>query len=412
MRILVVKSSIPTAARAGTDIVSYHLLRLLSLDHRVSFLGVAHSMQELEGTVALEPFCEGVHAVLAPNKRSFIHQLVYKLWYLIRVPGGQSLQVSYSTPNCLKRKLISLTSEERYDLVIMEYWYTAPLKNLVRGGASTALLIHDAAFVEDERRAKIERNALKRTWLSLFHRFKKWEELSSIGRFENVFALSSADVRHIVQEGRGLGSVSFRKIPISVVERSEDLPSAPPLTLSRPSLYFIGNLRRYNNYDAVIYFLEEIYPHLIDQLGEVDFAVVGGYTPHIRSQLLGMAPVHLMGYVDDIQSGLASYSVCVAPLRIGSGIKIKILEAFMLGKPVVTSSVGAEGIDFYDEHPWAVQDRPEAFAREVVRLLTEKGHYDRVKAHQRSYAVQHLTIESNRKPVAEILAEVTTSGSR
>lgn len=90
-RILVVKHLVPASKRAGTDIVSFYLLKLLSLDIHVSFLGLAHSKEELEEAVELKAFCKEVHTVFAPNKRPLFHRIFYKLWYALRVLRGQSL---------------------------------------------------------------------------------------------------------------------------------------------------------------------------------------------------------------------------------------------------------------------------------------------------------------------------------
>ena len=407
MDILVVKSHIPSEITMGTDVVSYNLLRLLSLDNHVSLLGMTQSRGEQDQTGRLRGVCENVFTILAPHRKSPFHRLYYKvlnllkLFFLFRSP-----EASYSTPRGLKMAMSRTTEEHHYDLVIIEYWYHAALRSYVRGNPRVVLLIHDAAFMDYHRRQELEESMLKRTFMRFFSRIKKWEELRSIAKFDQVLALSSKDIQHIREGGLDSERITFRTLPVSISAGGEHVSFRGRDEAIEDSLYFIGRLDRSdrpNNLDAVRFFLEKVYPRLEKIVPNVRFYIIGECPPGVREELLEMAPVHFQGFVDDPEKEVLKYRVCVAPLRIGSGIKIKILEAFCLGIPVVTTSVGAEGIDYFDTHYEAVRDGPGGFAEEVGRLLKDEDYYSRVRKSQRKYSQENLTLESNRKRVADAI---------
>ncbi len=414
MNILMVKSTIPFVRRAGTDVISANIMKILSLDNCVTFLGLAHSKSELEQIKSFQgKGAPEIHAVLAPNKRSFVHRIFYKLLNAMKLIFLlRSLEVSYNTPASLKRALSRLTKANRYDLVIIEYWRCASLKKHVKGGAKVALLIHDAAFINDLRRLHTEKSLLRKTGMSLYYRFKKWEELRSISRFDSIFALSSADVQHIQGEGKGLESLSFQTLPLPFIEGDHLDTRLHRSTSLENSLYFIGSLDRFNNFDAVFYFLEEIYPHLRSSVKDVKVFLVGSCPPVVRKKLEKYEPVRLMGFLEDQDKELTRYRICIAPLRIGSGIKIKILEAFVLGKPVVTTSVGAEGISYYDDHTHGLCDQPENFAREIERLLTDEEYYKHVQESQRHYVDENLTFPVCRERMNRVIHRILHRSER
>jgi glycosyltransferase involved in cell wall biosynthesis len=410
MNVLIVKSTVPFWGNRGTDVVSLNLAKLLSLDHRVSFLALAHSEHEYQRTPYLQgKTFEEIHIIPASNKTSIFHKLYYKILYIMKFfTILRSLEVSYNTPRSLKQALSKLTESNSYDIVIIEYWYCGILRSFVHGKAIPVLLIHDASFINNERHGSVERSMLKRIPIKLYHRFKKWEELKSISKFSNVLALSDADIQHIQKEEKKTGTLSFQKIPITMDELCQRAKKDQNDIIEN-SLYFIGSMNRFNNLDSVLFFFEEVYPYLQSSAVDVTFYIIGSCKASVRRKLEKFAPIQLVGIVDDLVKALSNYQICVAPLRIGSGIKIKILEAFALRKPVVTTSVGAEGIDFYEDHHQGVRDEPKSFAKEIEHLLRDVDYYNHVKEKQWQYAYENLTIQANRKKLQKIMNDLYRS---
>ena len=137
---------------------------------------------------------------------------------------------------------------------------------------------------------------------------------------------------------------------------------------ARNTLIFTGSFRYQANYEAMVWFLGKVFPLICDQVPDVELVITGD---HCGLPLPTTEQVKLAGYVDDIRAYIAQSRVSLAPLLTGGGTRLKILEAMALGVPVVATSKGAEGLEAQAGRDLFVADRPEDFARAVIRLLRE-----------------------------------------
>ena len=152
-----------------------------------------------------------------------------------------------------------------------------------------------------------------------------------------------------------------------------DFTTAGEPSHSQPDahLIYIGSMDWYPNEDAVTFFADEVLPNIHEKLPNVQFSAVGG-NPSPRVQTLAENPrILVTGRVPEIKPYFARATVFVVPLRIGSGTRLKILEALAMGKAVVSTTVGAEGLDLVDGEEILIADEPAAFAAAVLRLLTD-----------------------------------------
>ena len=141
--------------------------------------------------------------------------------------------------------------------------------------------------------------------------------------------------------------------------------------MPRPnSLIFTGSFRYFANHDAMTWFLSEAYPRIQAQVPSVRLTITGD---HANLPLPLADNVTLTGFVDDVRPLIASSWVSLAPIRLGGGTRLKILEAIALHTPVVATSKGAEGLDIQHDEHLLIADTPEAFAEAVIRLLKKPG---------------------------------------
>jgi glycosyltransferase involved in cell wall biosynthesis len=137
-------------------------------------------------------------------------------------------------------------------------------------------------------------------------------------------------------------------------------------------LAFVGSMDWYPNEDAVLHFLENILPRIRRQVPDVPFSIIGrNPSARIVASARAMPNVHVTGTVDDVRPHIASAAVCVVPLRIGGGTRLKIFEALAMGKAVVSTSVGAEGLPLDSGEHFVRADDAAAFADAVVALLRD-----------------------------------------
>jgi glycosyltransferase involved in cell wall biosynthesis len=193
---------------------------------------------------------------------------------------------------------------------------------------------------------------------------RRWERNACI-RAQLVLACSAHDVR--VFQSLHHGS------PVIVAPNVIDVASYCPTPEGEPgTVLYTGGMDWYPNRDAVTYFVEQVFPLVRQQAPGVRF-VVAGRNPsnEFRQQFTGMPDVVFTGTVADMRDEIAKASVCVVPLRIGSGTRLKILEAAAIGKPIVSTSLGAEGLDFGDGSEILIADDAGSFAAATASLLVD-----------------------------------------
>lgn len=162
--------------------------------------------------------------------------------------------------------------------------------------------------------------------------------------------------------------------PVDVVPNGVDTERLQPHTPEPlPTLVFVGWMRHFPNRDAVGWLLEEIWPLIRSAHAQVQLTVVGGGLPADLRQRIGADPrITYAGLVDDVADAVGRATVSVVPIRIGSGSRLKILESMALGTPIVTTSIGCEGIPLRDGEHALISDDPDTFARAVLRLLASE----------------------------------------
>jgi len=162
-------------------------------------------------------------------------------------------------------------------------------------------------------------------------------------------------------------------IPLSVVPMGVDLDYYQPSNEEYgPNLLFTGTIRYFPNKDAILYFYNQIFPLIKDAVPNVKFYIVGNLPPKKIRRLMSNEDVVVTGRVEDIRPYFARSAVFVCPLRSGSGMQTKILEAMAMGVPVVTTSMAFEALDATAGKDIIIADDAKTFAEKVIMLLKDK----------------------------------------
>jgi polysaccharide biosynthesis protein PslH len=231
-------------------------------------------------------------------------------------------------------------------------------------GVPIVLREHNVEFQIYERFAATEKNVVKRIIARVHGRRLRVEEIAMLQQFDRVVAIS--------REDRALMEEVAPRSHCAVVPAGVDMEYFVPRA-GKPepdSILFAGTLDWDPNYDALSYFLNSIFPHILRQRPRVILDVVGGAQERILAQTAGRKKsIRLLGRVPDIRDYFATAAVVVVPLRIGGGIRIKILEAFAMKKAVVCTSIGVEGIAAITERDVLIRDNEKSFADAVCDVL-------------------------------------------
>jgi sugar transferase (PEP-CTERM/EpsH1 system associated) len=304
--------------------------------------------------------------------------------------NGRSLYSSRYVSAELRRVLLDRLRSRPYDVVQCDFFYMGAY----RPGADTAE--HPPVWVLHEHNVEYQLAAslaaAQHGVRSLPYRvYAQWEaarrrreELGVCSRMDHVVTVTKHDA--------GVLREALPALPVTVVPTGVDLDYFEPSGRSdldvRPSATFVGKMDYRPNVDAARWFCAEILPLIRERVPEFRFRIVGSDPPTSIQGLRG-SNVEITGWVPDVRPHLRRATVVVAPLLAGSGIRVKILDALAMAKPVVSTSIGCQGIGVEDDVHLLVRDRAADFAAAVVDLIHDDDRRDRLAREGRLFVEQH-----------------------
>ncbi len=332
----------------------YHLAKQLSKQHRVSLLtyGEGDHATEQGGSVF-----ESVHLVRPPaglrsKRRAQAASLL----------SSRSHHMGGLYSDEMASALEKLVSRHQFDLVQVEssqMAHRAPVD-----GVPVALDEHNIEFLLLRRLADAESSPARKAFGYLEAAKAKPDEVRAWTRCDGSIFTSQADLAVMRSV---LPQKAACVVPNGVdVDYFRPVREAPETS----TVVFTGAINYRPNTDAVAYFVREVMPPLMRLKPSVKFLVVGQGAPDWLRRMSG-ANVEFTGAVGDVRPYVARAAVVVAPLRAGSGTRLKILEALAMEKAVVTTTIGCEGLGVVDGEHLRVADDPQRFAEETARLMSD-----------------------------------------
>jgi sugar transferase (PEP-CTERM/EpsH1 system associated) len=367
MKILWLNAGLLLPLDKGGKLRSWHLLKRLAARHDVTWLGFADptaSPRDLNGmleacddlqTVVRGDVAKGTWAFYADAARHLASPLPYAI-------------AKYRSSE-YRQRLESLLGGGAFDVLVCDFLF--PAVNIPsRVPCPTVIFTHNVEAEIWRRHAETERRAWRRALLrSQWRRMLSYEG-RTLARFDSVLAVSEAD--------RGTFSRLYGRslhAPIHVIPTGVDTQYFAPSPSVSPDpfrLVFTGSMDWLPNEDAAVFFCTQVLPRLREVEPRVSLSIVGrNPTPAVRRLAEQDRAVEVTGRVDDVRPHVARASLSIVPLRIGGGTRLKIYESMALGRAVVSTSVGAEGLPLTPGVHIGVADGPVAFAAEVLRLLRD-----------------------------------------
>jgi len=360
LRILWIKAGKILPAHSGGNIRSYHILRHLASRHELIFFSYYGGVPDAEYETELAWQFPGVVCLCTGKRES--SSASRALDYLARLANPVPYAVSRFESVRVQERLNAWFEEKRFDVAVCDF-LDAAVNLPSQFSIPTVLFQHNVESEIWRRHALIERNPARKILYRVeFKKMLNYEQ-SAVRNFHHVIAVSEhdqhlmspwTDARRITVVPTGVDLQRYRSIPFS--ETSE------------PLVLFVGVMDWDPNVDAVEYFCHEIWPSIQAKVPAARFRIVGR-NPVRRVQRLGSSSVEVIGEVPSVVEHLRESAVVVVPLRVGSGTRLKIYEAMAAGKAVVSTSVGAEGLDVHHDQDILLADDPGAFAESVTMLL-------------------------------------------
>jgi GT2 family glycosyltransferase/glycosyltransferase involved in cell wall biosynthesis/SAM-dependent methyltransferase len=326
--------------------------QLAARGNKVSVVGFVDTDEQLEAASHLREFCAEVRL-------------------LKRGPHGSGRfgltpqDVLEFDQAVLHRELNALIASRDPDVVQVEYTQLAPYGRPSQR-AAVCLTEHDIAFVSLYRHAMtkpslFDRAAAYTRYLRMFH-----FELESLRRFDIVFTVSEVDASLLRPYLPGVHLSSAGRIGVDAGRFTGTERRPEPATL-----LFVGFMGHRPNVDALLHFCRETLPLIHARNPDVKLDVVGLGAAEEVLRLADDPRIRVLGFADDLRPHYARATLFVAPIRIAAGVRVKILEAFGAGVPVVSTHAGAEGLPVEDGRELALAATPEEFARQTLRLLAD-----------------------------------------
>jgi glycosyltransferase involved in cell wall biosynthesis len=277
--------------------------------------------------------------------------------------------LNYSSVS-VARSLAEILQAGSFDAVQMEGVHLSAYLPVIRAAANRPVLLSDWHNIESEilhRYSRVHASPLRRVYA--------WRTANLLERTETRF-LAACDVHTVTSERERIGlqarnpAAEIHVIPNGVDVQSFDV-SQPDSEAPRTSLVFAGSMDYSANIDAAVWFVNNMWPQLRSQHPELTFAIVGRDPTHEVRALAGDR-VNVTGTVPDVRPYYSGALAAVVPLRFGSGTRLKILEAMAAGIPVISTRLGAEGLDLEDGTHLLLADSEAEIIAAISRLATER----------------------------------------
>ncbi len=363
-RILYLTQVLPFPLNTGAKVRQYYVLRHLCQKHDVTLVSFVRPDDKVEHVEHLKSFCAAVHTVPMTRSRWRDGRAVLK--GLVR---RRPFIIVRDEIEAMHALLARLAASEHFDFVHADQMSMAQFASKELG-ARRVLDMHNAFYLIVQRMADGERNPARRLILRREARALARYEAEICREFDEVVFVTKEDRYAIeTQISRFKTEVPddrFHVIPICI-DPTEKLPVAP---VDKPfRVTALGTMFWPPNAEGVMWFAREGWPQVQAQFPNACLTVVGKNPPPELTRLSGEHNIEVAGYVPDLTQTLAETAVLIVPLHAGGGMRVKILDAWSQALPIVSTSIGAEGIDISNQENILIADTIETFAQSVQRLL-------------------------------------------
>jgi len=358
MKVLILSTWFPYPQNQGSKIRAYHLIRALARDHELALISFEDQPIQDEWLEHISRFCQLIK--ILPEK-PFIYPKIKKLIGFLS-PYPATVFAGY---NKNMESLVLQTAQEwKPDIVFAFTFVTAPYA-LKLNGVKRIVDIDNLLAVMLKEDIQFAKNLFQKfRRLLAFKKMSNYEDKVYLP-FDRCLVVSKLDIQR-VQNYTKIQANQLIKVPNGV-----DLDVNHPSSLAKveDQLIYNGALTYFPNFDAMNYFMNEIFPIILRSKPNVK-VIITGKTEGVNISIFPFKEhIKFTGYVDDIRPLVSSSQICVVPLRQGAGTRLKILEAMALGTAVVSTSKGAEGLEVMDQDNVILANTPEAFANAVIFLL-------------------------------------------
>ena len=390
MDILLLTPQLPFPPHQGTSLRNFHIIRGLSEHNQISLLSFGPQGGGTEIPPELSRLCEEIQVVGTPARST-----AQRVWQMA-TSSKPDMALRLLDADCANA-LETMLRQRPFDIVQVEGIELAWTIPHIRRHAPAAAIVYDAHNAESllqERAGQADRGTIAR-WPAVLYsivqsdRLRRYEAWT-VAAADAVTAVSEADSQALLALAQGRVDVTVVPNAIDVSAYADAVDDALAAGREEPfDVVFSGKMDYRPNVDAVLWFADVVWPLVLRDHPLARWAIVG-QQPHRRLARLGGAPgLTITGWVPEVVPYLAGAKVFVMPFRVGSGTRLKLIEALASGRAVVSTAVGVEGFAVENGRDVLIAETAEEFARAISRLLDDVALRVQLGQHGRRFAERY-----------------------
>lgn len=377
MRILQVTNKVPYPVIDGGAIACMNLARGFSLlGHKVTII----AMNTIKHHITLSEIPESVKElaefklVNVPARISPVSALLNLMFS--KKPYNATRFIS----NTFARELQRVLLENDFDIIQLEGLYVCPYIPLIRKN-SKAKIVYHAHNIEHEiwSRTAVMAHGLEKWYLNNLSKRIKSFEVQTLNKYDLLVPITGRDGEILNK----LGNKKPLHISQTGIDSSVLIPNSK--NLKHPTLFHIGSLEWSPNQEGLIWFLDNCWDAIREKYPDLHFFIAGRNAPAWFQKKMNLPNVVFKGEVADAYEFINSKSIMVVPLFSGSGMRIKIIEGMALGKPIVTTAVGTEGISTTSDVNIVITEDADGFVQSISDLIENRGYFDKISKNAIEY---------------------------
>jgi len=369
MKILLITQILPYPPDSGGKVKTWGILQLLAEKHDVFLISFVDDKKELKFEKKVAEKCSlGVKTFVTPiitGKHSSLSFRTIK-GILNPIPFRVSKYYLSKTADYIK----NLTNEIKFDVFYCDHLTSASYLSHIEN-VNEIFKFYDEHNINSQAMftyAKWENNFVRKlVYILEGIKFRLYEK-KKIPQFDKIFAISPEDLKTLRCFIDHPDKASFLPTPINANNLYR---------FGSKNILFIGLMSWWPNEQGVTWFVNEVFPFILKEIPEAKFQIIGDNVSNKIKALAG-DDIEVLGYVSDLQKYYENAGVFIAPINIGGGIRIKILNAMGRGMPVISTSLGASGIDIKNGRELILADKPFEFAKGIISLLNNRDKAERV----------------------------------
>ena len=391
MKILMLCNKSPWPKREGGPIAMHAMISgLLQAGHSVKVLAANTNKYNIDPATIPEDFKE-------KTRIEFVDMDL-----TLNIPGAlknyltrKSYHVARFHTKEFAQKLTAILRSESFDIIQLEMLYMASYLDILRkySKAPIVLRAHNIEHKIWQRVAENCTNPLKHIYLNHLYKALKRFEIGILNKVDGIVAITPVDARNFDRLSHSTNIISI-PFGINLATLPEDLDQP-----EEASLFHIGTMNWFPNEESIRWMLSEVWPLVTKRKPDIKLHLAGRYMPEWISKL-SLPNIIVDGEVPDVWEYMQRFSIMVVPLFSGSGIRIKIVEAMAAGKAIITTAIGAEGINYENGQHLLIAKDARSFTDAIVKLCDDKNLRDTLgknaklliaKEHDNNKLMQKLT---------------------